>query len=129
MSALPEPLPAPMPQATHATTPPQAPAYAPAPFTGGPPAVVHVHVAQKSMAVAYLLLLFLGGLGIHRFYLNRTGTGLAMLLIFLLSLPLAIVLVGFIGLAIVGIWGIVDLFLVPGMIREENAKITGRYPY
>ena len=36
---------------------------------------------EKSMAVAYLLLIFLGSLGIHRFYLGKTGSGIAMLLL------------------------------------------------
>ena len=34
--------------------------------------------AKKSAVVAYLLWFFLGGLGVHRFYLGRTGSGIAI---------------------------------------------------
>ena len=64
---------------------------------------------MKSTLVAYLLLLFLGGLGIHRFYLGRPISGIFYLL----------TLGGF------GIGCLIDLFLVPGMVRQENAKMSG----
>lgn len=35
---------------------------------------------KKSKITAGLLALFLGGLGIHKFYLNEGGTGILMLL-------------------------------------------------
>lgn len=37
----------------------------------------------KSIVVAYLLWVFLGCLGAHRFYLARTGSGVVMLLLFI----------------------------------------------
>ena len=64
---------------------------------------------MKSTVVAYLLWFFLGGLGIHRFYLGRPISGIFYLL----------TLGGF------GIGWIIDLFLVPGMVRQENAKMSG----
>jgi len=36
-------------------------------------------MSQKSRLVALLLCIFLGGLGIHRFYVGKTGTGLLWL--------------------------------------------------
>ena len=36
---------------------------------------------EKSMLAAYLLLLFLGQLGLHRFYLHKPGSGIAQLLL------------------------------------------------
>lgn len=36
--------------------------------------------AQKKQLVAFLLCLFLGGLGVHRFYLGYTGIGIIQLL-------------------------------------------------
>lgn len=64
---------------------------------------------KPSVAVAYLLCLFLGVFGAHRFYLGKKGSGVAMLLC---SITLF-------GLAISGPWAIVDLFLIPGIIREQ----------
>lgn len=62
---------------------------------------------QKSAGVAWLLLIFAGSLGAHRFYLGRTGSAIAMLL----------TLGGF------GLWTLVDLFLLSGMIKETNEQI------
>ena len=64
---------------------------------------------MKSTVVAYLLWFFLGGLGIHRFYLGRPISGIFYLLT--------------VGGFVIG-W-IIDLFLVPGMVRQENAKMSG----
>ena len=78
---------------------------------------------SQSVGVAYLLLIFLGGLGIHRFYLGKTGTGAAMLILSILGwLTLAIV-IGAAFLIVVGIWWIVDLFLIPGMVETQRQAV------
>lgn len=41
----------------------------------------------KNKIVAALLAIFLGGIGIHKFYLNKTGQGLAYALLFWTFLP------------------------------------------
>ena len=38
------------------------------------------HQAQNRWLIVLLLCFFLGGLGIHRFYVGKTGTGVAQLL-------------------------------------------------
>ena len=61
---------------------------------------------MRSKLIAYLLWLPpLGIIGVHRFYCGRIGTGILWLL------------TG--GLA--GIGWLVDLFLIPEMVREANA--------
>lgn len=62
------------------------------------------HYPEKSRALALLLWLATGFLGGHRFYLERTATGFAMLL------------TG--GAA--GIWWLLDLFLITGMVAAYN---------
>jgi TM2 domain-containing membrane protein YozV len=56
----------------------------------------------KSALAALLLAFFLGPFGVHRFYVGKTGTGLAMLLI---SLTI-------VGLIITGIWSLVDIIII-----------------
>lgn len=67
---------------------------------------------RKSTGASYLLWFFLGFLGAHRFYLGRTGTGIAQLL-------MCLTVVGIIPLAF---WWLIDGFRIPGMVREENIK-------
>lgn len=63
----------------------------------------------RTVLVAYLLWLFLGFLSGHRFYLHRPGTAIAQIL-------LNCIVIGF-------VWVLVDVFLIPGMVRNENAKL------
>lgn len=64
----------------------------------------NVNGAQKSKVAAGLLGIFLGGLGIHNFYLGYTGKAVAQLLISLLSC-------GTLS-AISGIWGLIEGILI-----------------
>ena len=73
------------------------------------------------MVVAYLLWAFLGGFGAHRFYLGRAGSAAIMLVLFILGWVTLAIFVGLFLLAAVGIWMLVDAFLIPGMI-EQDAK-------
>jgi TM2 domain-containing membrane protein YozV len=55
--------------------------------------------AKKSALIAYVLWFFLGGLGVHRFYLGRTGSGITMAIISVLSWITVYIGIGFVGLA------------------------------
>lgn len=86
--------------------------------------VVHhvVHAPAKELSVAYLLLFFLGTFGAHRFYLGRNGTAIAMLSLTVVGVVTTMVLVGFLLLVAVAVWWFVDIFLTPGIVREENHR-------
>jgi TM2 domain-containing membrane protein YozV len=88
-------------------------------MTDQQPTVVRL---EKSMLVAYLLLIFLGQLGVHRFYLNRPGTAIAQAILGIVGWMTSWLGVGYILLGILGIWLFVDLFLTAGMVREANGE-------
>jgi TM2 domain-containing membrane protein YozV len=68
--------------------------------------------SRKSVGLAYVLWLFLGAFGVHRFYAGNTGSGIAQLL-------LALSIVGWLVLVP---WLLIDLFLIPGMVRDRNLQ-------
>ena len=64
-----------------------------------------------------MLWFFLGGFGAHRFYLGRTASGIGQLLLLLLGwIPL------FAGWFVLGIWWLIDAFLIPDIIRADNLQ-------
>lgn len=78
---------------------------------------------SRSALVAYLLLIFAGGLGIHRFYLGHTGSGVAMLVLLIVGVLTTPIVIGFVLLLALGIWWIVDLFLIPGMVNRQRDEL------
>lgn len=76
--------------------------------------------------VAYLLWFFLGMFGAHRFYLGRWMSGLLMLALFGIGSALAFILIGYIPLALVGLWWLIDALLIPGMIAADRAELRWR---
>ncbi|MCC2975729.1 TM2 domain-containing protein [Sphingomonas sp. PL-96] len=79
---------------------------------------------SKSVGVAYLLWLFLGGFGGHRFYSGKTGTAIAQLALTLLGLITAIIGVGVVLMFFVALWALIDAFLIPGWIRNHNMLLA-----
>ena len=75
---------------------------------------------KKSLGVAYLLWIFLGMFGGHRFYAGKTGSAIAQLIISLIGWALTLVVIGFLPLLFVGIWVLIDAFLIPQWIRNAN---------
>ncbi|THF50934.1 TM2 domain-containing protein [Allorhizobium terrae] len=77
----------------------------------------------KSIGASYLLWFFVGYLGGHRFYLGRKGSAIAMMLLSIFGVILSVVGIGFILLIVVGVWALVDAFLIPGMVAEQKNKV------
>lgn len=82
---------------------------------------------KKSMGVAYLLWFFLSSIGIHRFYLNHKTSGLAMLALNVIGWLTTFLFIGFFFLAILGVWVLVDVFLVSTMVKGENERLVESY--
>lgn len=81
---------------------------------------------KKSAGVAYLLWFFTGGVGGHRFYAGRTGSAVAQLMLTILGWATVWFGLGFVFLSALGIWLLVDAFLLGGIIRAYNADLMVR---
>ena len=99
------------------------PGTAPHPGMSDTAAMMHYDANKRSVLVAYILWFFLGWFAVHRFYAGRTMSGLVMLAVSLVSWALTAVAIGYLGLGLIGIWLLLDLFLIPGMIRSYNREI------
>ena len=75
---------------------------------------------KKSTLLAYILWFFLGLFGLHRMYLGRVGSGIAMLALHGLSWLTQYILIGCVGFAILGLWWLIDALLIPGMTRTTT---------
>jgi TM2 domain-containing membrane protein YozV len=68
-----------------------------------------IQKSDKDFVPTVLLCIFLGGLGVHRFYVGKVGTGLLMLF----------TLGGF------GIWALIDLIMiVTGSFRDADGLLV-----
>lgn len=81
---------------------------------------------SKSPLVAYLLAILLWGWGFHRIYLGRWASGVLMMAMSAIGWLTVWFLIGWIPIALVCVWAFVDLFLIPGMIRDDQAVIRQR---
>lgn len=67
-----------------------------------------VDVSPKKRLVALLLCFFFGGLGIHRFYVGKIGTGIIWLL----------------TIGVLGIGALVDLIMIAaGSFKDKDGKV------
>jgi TM2 domain-containing membrane protein YozV len=76
---------------------------------------------SKSMLIAYVIWLFVGVLGGHRFYLGQRNAGIAYLVTFIIGLLLAFVLIGFLVLFILGLLVLIDGLRIPGWLTRINS--------
>lgn len=77
-----------------------------------------MHIPYKSKAVAIILCLFLGGLGLHRIYIGKTGSGLAMLTATVLSFITGLFFI---------VWIIVGIIVFVDIIRIASNGFTDSY--
>ena len=96
-------------------------AYAQPQYTAAPYAAAPVGQSSKSKLAAGLLGIFLGGLGVHNFYLGNTGKAVAQLLLTLVGW----ILLG-LGPIAAAIWGFVEGIIVlcskPGSPWHKDAN-------
>ncbi len=69
--------------------------------------------AGPSVVVAYLFWFFLWFVSAHRFYLGRPGSAVLQILSYF-------ILIGF-------VWILVDIFLIPGMVRARQDRLRAEY--
>jgi TM2 domain-containing membrane protein YozV len=69
-------------------------------------------VSDKKRLVAFLLCFFLGAIGVHRFYVGKTGSGIAQLL----------------TCGGVGIWALVDLIMIlMGSFKDAQGRVVSEW--
>jgi len=71
--------------------------------------------SDKQFLIVLLLAIFLGTLGIHRMYVGKIGSGIAMLLLSL----------SFVGLMVTGIWALIDIIVVAtGKFKDKDGRLV-----
>ncbi|GGG21109.1 TM2 domain-containing protein [Paenibacillus abyssi] len=70
----------------------------------------------KSMVLAYVLWYFLGVFGGHRFYMGRTGSAIAQL----------VLTITVIGALVTFIWWVIDAFLLHQWVKDRNQEVEMR---
>lgn len=78
---------------------------------------------KKSVGVAFALWLFFGFFGGHRFYADRAGSAVGMIVLTVLGL---LTLQGPFLIIAAAIWVTVDAFLIPGWIKKYNVDLVSK---
>jgi len=81
---------------------------------------------RKSIGAADGIWFFLEFLGIHRFYLGRTGSGVGLLLLFIVGLFLLPVGIGVLLWLALGVWWLIDVASIPGIVGYHDVVLLDR---
>lgn len=80
-------------------------------------------LSSKSKVCAALLSFFLGGLGIHRFYLGKVGSGLAILTLYILGVLTVWFYVGFLFFFLTSLIALIDFIrILCGSLRDSQGR-------
>ena len=83
-------------------------------YNGAPKGMPYqnTYVEQKSRVAAGLLGIFLGGFGVHNFYLGKTTRAIIQLIVTIVGILLSVVVVCAFACAAMGIWGLIEGILI-----------------
>ena len=96
-----------------------------------PDSVSTVPAEYKSKVAAGLLAIFLGGLGIHKFYLGYTAQGLILLALSIVASLLVLVLIGFFLLFAIGVICLIEgiIYLTKPDEEFHQTYVVGKKPW
>jgi TM2 domain-containing membrane protein YozV len=84
--------------------------------------MIRFEAQKKSAGLAFLLCWVLGIWGAHRFYMGKPHA-VTKLVCTLISIPLCLVLIGWVWILANGIWTFIDLFYISGWVKEYNTTL------
>jgi TM2 domain-containing membrane protein YozV len=78
-------------------------------------------ISPKSRLITLILLILVGQLGVHRFYVGKVGTGIVQLLLTIVGYATIVLVLGFIPLTAMWIWLVIDLImLLVGKFKDSH---------
>jgi TM2 domain-containing membrane protein YozV len=101
------------------------------PLAGANPLADAFGPGHKSPIVAGLLALFLGGFGVHKFYLGYNSQGVMLLVGTVLSYLLTMVIIGIIPLMIIGVVCLIEaiIYLTKPEAEFNAIYVEGQKPW